>query len=319
MAKSLEAQYDSAVGALVGAAVGDALGAPLEFLPPRERDNFTTDMTGGGMLKWEPGSITDDTIMSMSICGMYLECGGYDQKNLVEKWLNWKKTGPKDIGNWTNRALGKWAQIFDTLESGVGLRGQDHPVIQLWNNMGQDDAGNGGVMRCMPSAVANINYSQMAKDTINICQDTHPDPRCVESCLAINSAIFYLIENKLSKSKLMEVIPKGKGELADALKESPGLPWEEWTNDGFTVDTVRCAFACFLQANDFEKALIEVVNRGNDADTVGAVAGSLLGAYYGYKAIPQRWIMKLQQKNAIQEVAKGMFLYRINQKNTNDD
>lgn len=315
MAKSLEAQYDSAVGALVGAAVGDALGAPLEFLPPRGRDNFVTDLAGGGVLKWEPGSITDDTIMSMSICGMYMECGGYDQQNLIKKWIKWKNSSPRDIGNWTHKALSKWEQIIETLEPGPGLRGKDHPAIQLWNDLGQDDAGNGGVMRCMPSAIANTSYGQMVKDTIRICQDTHPDPRCVESCLTVNSIIFYLIENKLSKKKLIESLPAQlqKGELAEAFKEAPNLPWEEWTCDGFTIDTVRCALACFLQANDFENALTEIVNRGNDADTVGAVTGALLGAYYGYKAIPQRWILKLQQTNAVQEVAKGMFLYRINQ------
>lgn len=36
--------------------------------------------------------------------------------------------------------------------------------------------------------------------------------------------------------------------------------------------------------------IIKIVNLGGDADTIGAIAGGLAGAYYGYDAIPQRWI-----------------------------
>ena len=36
--------------------------------------------------------------------------------------------------------------------------------------------------------------------------------------------------------------------------------------------------------------IIKIVNLGGDADTIGAITGGLAGAYYGYDAIPQRWI-----------------------------
>ena len=35
--------------------------------------------------------------------------------------------------------------------------------------------------------------------------------------------------------------------------------------------------------------MVEVVNRGDDADTVGAVTGALAGAYYGIEGVPSRW------------------------------
>ncbi len=35
------------------------------------------------------------------------------------------------------------------------------------------------------------------------------------------------------------------------------------------------------------------VNRGEDADTVGAVTGQLVGALYGASAILERWIAPL--------------------------
>ncbi len=43
----------------------------------------------------------------------------------------------------------------------------------------------------------------------------------------------------------------------------------------------------------FEAALMAAVNRGEDADTVGAVTGQLVGALYGASAILERWIAPL--------------------------
>lgn len=36
--------------------------------------------------------------------------------------------------------------------------------------------------------------------------------------------------------------------------------------------------------------IIKAVNLGGDADTISAITGGLAEAYYGYDAIPQRWI-----------------------------
>ncbi len=40
----------------------------------------------------------------------------------------------------------------------------------------------------------------------------------------------------------------------------------------------------------FEDGLIAAVNLGGDADSIGAVYGQLAGAYYGFSAIPRRWV-----------------------------
>jgi ADP-ribosylglycohydrolase len=44
-----------------------------------------------------------------------------------------------------------------------------------------------------------------------------------------------------------------------------------------------------FHAESFEAALLDVVNRGGDADANAAVTGALLGAFYGEAAIPDRW------------------------------
>ena len=39
-----------------------------------------------------------------------------------------------------------------------------------------------------------------------------------------------------------------------------------------------------------------MVNQGGDADTTGAIAGMIAGAFYGLDAIPARWLKKLNRE-----------------------
>jgi ADP-ribosylglycohydrolase len=59
---------------------------------------------------------------------------------------------------------------------------------------------------------------------------------------------------------------------------------------GYTLKTLAASIWCLFHCNSFEEGLLAVVNVGGDADTNAAVACSLLGAKYGYSAIPQKYI-----------------------------
>lgn len=311
---------EKAIGILIGAAIGDALGAPLEFLPPKPQSEWVVDMIGGGKLNWKPGEITDDTMMSLAISQMYLEKGMYHQDFLIDKWLGWAGNVSWDMGRWTKRALHKWAEYKQSMtEMFVNppiteLRNDENPVVKLWMVKGQKEAGNGGVMRCMPTAICIADQARRLSDAIKICQDTHPDPKCIHSCVVVVEALNMMLENNCTKDQVFDYIIDLLGpnptEVAEALEEARDYPIEKCNNTGYTVDTVRCAFSAFKQAENFEDGLIAIVNRGNDADTVGTVAGSLLGAYYGFSAIPQRWLDQLQKTDEIKDIAIKLFNMR---------
>lgn len=306
----------TALGIIIGAAVGDALGAPLEFLPARAPDNFVTEMEGGGVLRWKPGEITDDTIMSLGIQEMYLEKGKYNQGVVVGKWIDWMNTNPKDIGNWTHKALSAWEKTPRNWE----LRGPENPAVQVWKATGSKSAGNGALMRCPPTVIVHYrNGLGFIPDTISLAEDTHPDPRCVLSCVAINN-ILKLSFDKFSKHDALELTIKlisdfsvntttsiiGAVPVIEALGNAPTHEWEMWENKGYTIDTLQCAVAAWYQNNSFEEGLIKVINRGNDADTVGAVAGALLGGYHGIDSIPTRWLEALQDKQRLTDNTLGL-------------
>jgi ADP-ribosyl-[dinitrogen reductase] hydrolase len=159
----------------------------------------------------------------------------------------------------------------------------------------------------MPTAVFRANNPQkMIEETIVIAEDTHPDPRCIYSCLCINQLISDGIRG-VSKQDSYDSLVKEFGsinkEFTNILIQAADLPWQEWNNGGFTNETVKCAIAAWLQYDNLEEGLIRVVNRGNDADTVGAVAGALFGAYNGINDIPKRWI-KFKHNEKIKEFAE---------------
>ncbi|WP_041304129.1 ADP-ribosylglycohydrolase family protein [Kyrpidia tusciae] len=68
---------------------------------------------------------------------------------------------------------------------------------------------------------------------------------------------------------------------------------------GYTVDSLRCAVWAFLEAENFEDAVVRAVNLGGDADTIGAIAGGLAGIFWGVEAIPRRWLEKLSREQRI--------------------
>ena len=58
---------------------------------------------------------------------------------------------------------------------------------------------------------------------------------------------------------------------------------------GYIVDTMQ-AVCQSIDCNDgFEAVLVDVVNRGGDADTTGAIAGMIMGALVGESGLPPRW------------------------------
>ena len=88
----------------------------------------------------------------------------------------------------------------------------------------------------------------------------------------------------------------------DMLEKSGGniLPiWMElhdflWTSSwATTAEAIPSAFVCLKAMHgDFRTGVTLAGNFGRDADTIGAVAGVILGAKYGAKGIPAHWIEK---------------------------
>ena len=82
----------------------------------------------------------------------------------------------------------------------------------------------------------------------------------------------------------------------DSLYDNQGLI-------GHTLIALQVGLWAAETALDFGEALEEVMQAGGDTDTNGTVAGAVLGARYGYKHIPAKWLGCVPEPHRLERLA----------------
>ena len=92
-----------------------------------------------------------------------------------------------------------------------------------------------------------------------------------------------------SMNHAFELVDSADGHIFDVwMQLHDDLRTSTWAT---TAEAIPSAFACLKAVNkDFRTGVVVAGNFGRDADTIGAVAGTVLGAKYGAKAMPAAWI-----------------------------
>ena len=70
-------------------------------------------------------------------------------------------------------------------------------------------------------------------------------------------------------------------------------------SSGYAIHSLEAALWSFYHTNTFEEAILKSVNLGDDADTVAAITGQLVGAYYGMDRIPDVCVGELSKSDEI--------------------
>ena len=89
----------------------------------------------------------------------------------------------------------------------------------------------------------------------------------------------------------LEIVEKANHSIIDAwMPLHDRIMASTWAT---TAEAIPATFACLkLSSQSFKSGLILAANYARDADTIGAVAGAILGAKYGIDAIPNHWVEK---------------------------
>ena len=269
---------DRAAAAYLGLAIGDALGATVEFLTPNEirHQHGIHREICGGWLKLKAGQVTDDTTMSLALGEAILAHDGRVEPLACARAFDaWMRAKPVDIGNTVRRNL-------------VTFRHTGIPVAPP----SEHDAGNGAAMRVMPVALATLDWpAEEVRRAIRAqAHVTHHNPLSDAACDTLVAMIHAAL--KVGTGRTTDLRPQ-----ADALvAHYPCYAFDGRRRDnpsGYVVDTMQAVFQAFFGSSGFEDCLVDVVNRGGDADTTGALCGMLAGACYGSGAIPKRWLRAL--------------------------
>jgi len=271
------------IAAYLGLAIGDALGATVEFLTPNEirhQIGLHSDITGGGWLRLKAGQVTDDTTMSLALGDAIIATGHVDALAAAKAFDAWMRSKPVDIGNTVRRNL-------------ISFRATGNPEASA----SEHDAGNGAAMRTLPIALACYGQPEETSIFASRAQAhvTHHNPLSDAAC----ETLVLMVQDFLAGRDAIEVERERAGKLVGAF---PVFAYDKRRREnpsGFIVDTMQAVFQSFFATETFEDCLIDVVNRGGDADTTGAIAGMLAGARYGLESIPNRWLKVIDENISV--------------------
>ena len=291
---------DRALGALVGLAIGDALGAPVEFC---RRNTFApvTDMRAGGYFKLPAGAWTDDTAMALCLGESLIDHPHLDQKDLLDRFCLWAEKGANTstgvcvgIGQNTLRVLGNYHR------NGALLAPETR----------QKSDGNGAIMRLAPVAVRHWHNPVEARRVADLqSRTTHYSVLSAAACESLALTLCALIGGQ---DWTQASSPTPSNHWPDAIKAFSSEDWQKRDQDtisstGFVVHTLEAALWAVDTTDSFAAALLKAVNLGDDADSVGAVAGQLAGARYGLSAIPTNWLDALILRETIENIGQTLF------------
>jgi len=71
-------------------------------------------------------------------------------------------------------------------------------------------------------------------------------------------------------------------------------------------EALAIALYCALVARDFRSGVLLAVNHGGDSDSTGSLTGQLLGVQGGEAVIPTRWLVALEGRDVIEQVAEDL-------------
>lgn len=275
-------------GALYGAVIGDALGAPVEFMSQRQIKStvgVVKDMLGGGWLKLAPGEGTDETALLLSTaCGIMA-----DSKNpcpqVGKHFINWAISAPKDIGETTLRSIDRTlAKSHGNFLVPKARWHESAKQVDLYSNRGSID--NGAILNTLYPALFYQDEFEAVEKALDISNMTHVNTQSDNACRLYVQFIFRIIHQDIDKQAMNEIV-------ANTMYHNYEQEIVQPTISAF--DSVVAMLHAFMETDTFEDAVLKAVNYGGDSDTIGAITGGLAGCYYGYEAIPKRFIEALPQ------------------------
>lgn len=304
---------------IFGLIVGDALGVPVEFSGREEREvDPVTGMRAYGTHNQPAGTWSDDSSMTLATLESIRQKGKIDYKDMMDKFTRWYLYGDYtpfqevfDVGIATSKAIIRYEKGADPVDSGGKTE---------WDN------GNGSLMRILPVCLYLYNRQKRIctseNESIyiihNVSALTHAHLRSQIAC----GIYYFMVQSVIGKNgDLLARLQQGMDEACQYyrsdlknhvemrqfsrlfdLKTFAGLPKSQIKSSGYVVDTLEAVVWCLITTTSLQDAVLQAVNLGEDTDTVGAITGSLAGLYYGYDAIPAKWLQTLQRREWIEQL-----------------
>lgn len=289
-----------AQGTLFGVAIGDAMGAPVEGHSAAEiRAQFgrITDFVSNAAVG------TDDTDFTLFNAYLLIQYGAHiTLENVEAEWrdklltpnLAYRPGGFSDVISTRNLAAGlhapqsgafnqqMWSDGVAMAISPAGILAAGNPQLaaQLAVTLGSVSNGRDGIFaaQAVAAAIAVAMVGASPNEMVQAALDAVPENSWTARALQRAARVAQDLPDDLEAALV---------KLSDELVVS----WWHWAD--LVTEAVPLAFGAFLATRgDLRRAIPAGVSLGRDADTIGAIVGSLSGAYGGRAAIPPEWLAR---------------------------
>lgn len=314
----MDPRFSRAYGALAGLALGDALGMPTQAMSPQQIQavygNVTGLVDGDKSQPYAPGmaagSVTDDTEQALLIASLLLKGHGsglnLDASEFSHALLAWEDSmierGSLDLlGPSTKAALER-------------VRAGENPL-----RVGGEGTTNGAAMRVTPIGIAaSTSDRQLFADAVwSSCQVTHATRQGFQSAALVAAAVSLGIDagaadvtdllwkavafvrslpERGAWSPEPDVVAATHRALKLAAQPSSSLEWLAGQIGTAVASAQAIPMAFALLARDpSPRALLQAANLGGDTDTIGAIAGAILGASLGVEVFDAYGLAQVEQ------------------------
>jgi len=283
-----------------------------------------------------PGLHSDDTQQALTISDVLIESGGFDEGLLVRKWVEMAQVEISGAKFGCHRGTGggfrAWIRVYaggeDPASTGLkpsmcdGAAMRSAPIGLFFRERRKEriDAAvrSALVTHTHPHAVASAAAMAAAAaaamdggDVLRrVAEETAEAERLVKEgfmgriptgvagAVGEFSAAMGRLEDwrELPLEHALEAIARN----AEPLVPGPGVPF---ATQSFSITAVPTALLIASRhLEDYRAAVLEAVNLGGDADSIGAMAGAVVGAWCGISGIPEDWQSRV--------LARGQVLLR---------
>jgi ADP-ribosyl-[dinitrogen reductase] hydrolase len=321
-------------GAMVGVHVGDSIGAPYETWGPKKIAEDIEARSGLMFFDYPnpwakdlgpkimpAGRPTDDSDQTADLAWSLIECNGLDPAHLREALRN--------------SVVHHKSRLWDGIATGAGgttrkaLSDDPTKVAEARTNT---IGTNGSLMRSVPMAL----WLRDKFDCVRVFNDaqklfqwpkelvmqmsgvTHTHPHSKNACWLYSIMLDGILTEKPKSELFFDIredflCNKFSSRIHYSLEDEDLYPYDPgaWPARGTAEFSLYVALYCFKNTASFAEGIEMAVGIGGDTDTYAAIAGGLLGAYYGYEAIPFGWRNTILGKLPMLEYAEK--LYQMNQ------
>ena len=256
---------------MFGAVLGDIAGSRFEFSKPKGFDAKTVELFA------EDCFFTDDTVMS--IATKYAVLCGYSYR------VAYTELGKKYPSAGYGTMFQKWLK---------------DPTHKPYNSY-----GNGSAMRVSYIGEYFPTLEEVKREARESASCTHNHPEGQRGAEATAVCVF-LARSGCTKREIASYMRRCYGYNVDT-PLSIRRPFSRF--DIRCQRTVPLAVRCFLESEDWESCIRNVLSITCDTDTVGCIAGGIAEAYYGTTGFDNEALLR---KYLVKPNAQGrtdMFLY----------